>query len=76
MDDFYDGVIDKLITLLEQDPDAKPISDDLPALVRTLAAVTSMTLAHDSTFVGRGEDPARAVQIVEKLWLSALWGDQ
>jgi AcrR family transcriptional regulator len=76
MDDFYDGVIDKLITLLEQDPDAKPISDDLPALVRTLAAVTSMTLAHDSTFVGRGEDPARAVQIVEKLWLSAFWGDQ
>jgi AcrR family transcriptional regulator len=75
MDDFYDGVIDKLITLLEQDPDAKPISDDLPALVRTLAAVTTMTLMHDSTFVGRGEDHARAIEIVERLWLSAFWGN-
>jgi phosphate uptake regulator len=74
MDDFYDGIIDKLITLLEQDSEARPISDDLPALVRTLAAVTTMTLTHDSTFVGRGEDPARAVDIVERLWLNALWG--
>src|ERR1700741_531670 len=64
MDDFYDGIIDKLITLLEQDADARPISDDLPALVRTLAAVTTMTLTHDSTFIGRGQDPARAVDIV------------
>jgi AcrR family transcriptional regulator len=76
MDDFYDGIIDKLITLLEQDSDARPISDDLPALVRTLAAVTSFTLTQDSAFVGRGEDPARAVEIVERLWLSAFWGDR
>ena len=75
MDDFYDGIIDKLIALLEQDADARPISDDLPALVRTLAAVTSFTLTHDSAFVGRGEDPARAIDIVEKLWLTAFWGD-
>jgi AcrR family transcriptional regulator len=74
MDDFYDSVIDKLIALLEHDSDARPVSDDLPALVRTLAAVTTMTLTHDSTFVGRGEDPARAVDIVERLWLCAIWG--
>jgi hypothetical protein len=74
MDDFYDSVIDKLITLLEQDPDARPISDDLPALVRTLAATTAMTLTHDSAFVGRGQDPARAVETVKRLWLSAFWG--
>src|SRR5436309_9848750 len=42
MDDFYDSVIEKLIALLEQDPDARPISDDVPALVRTMAAVTTM----------------------------------
>src|SRR6201991_2738978 len=75
MDDFYDSVMDKIVTLLEQDADARPISDDLPALVRTLAAVTTMTLMHDSTFVGRGEDPARAIDIVERLWLKAIWGD-
>src|SRR6476659_482736 len=74
MDDFYDGIIDKLIALLEQDAETRPIYDDLPALVRTMAAVTTMTLTQDSTFVGRGEDPARAVDIVERLWLNALWG--
>jgi AcrR family transcriptional regulator len=74
MDDFYDGIIDKLIALLEQDADARPISDDMPALVRTLAAVTSFTLMQDSAFIGRGEDPARAIEIVERLWLSAFWG--
>jgi AcrR family transcriptional regulator len=76
MDDFYDSVIEKLITLLEQDPDARPISDDVPALVRTMAAVTTMTLTHDSTFVGRGADPTRAIDVVERLWLSAFWGDR
>lgn len=76
MDDFYDSVMDKIVTLVEQDADARPISDDLPALVRTLTAVTTMTLTHDSTFVGRGEDPARAVEIVERLWLNGLWGGE
>ncbi|MCT7659126.1 TetR/AcrR family transcriptional regulator [Mycobacterium deserti] len=74
MDDFYDGIIDKLVALLEQDADARPISDDLPALVRTLAATTTMTLTHDSAFVGRGIDPGRAVDALERLWVSAIWG--
>ncbi|MCV7300562.1 TetR/AcrR family transcriptional regulator [Mycobacterium barrassiae] len=73
MDDFYDGIIEKLIMLLEQDAELQPISDDLPALVRTMAAVTTMTLTHDSTFVGRDQEYARAVDIVEKLWLNAMW---
>src|ERR1700754_2648921 len=58
MDDFYDGIIDKLIALLEQDSEARPISGDVPALVRTVSAVTSFTLTEDSAFVGRGEDSA------------------
>ena len=74
MDDFADGIIDKIVGLVEQDADARPISDDLPALVRTLAATTTMTLSHDSAFVGRGQDPARAVEVVERLWLYGLWG--
>ncbi|BBY43442.1 TetR/AcrR family transcriptional regulator [Mycolicibacterium celeriflavum] len=74
MDDFYDGIIEKLITLLEQDADVQPISEDLPALVRTLAATTAMTLTHDSAFVGRGIDPNRAVDALERLWVAAFWG--
>lgn len=74
MDDFFDTVIAKIVTLVERDADARPISDDLPALVRSLAAVTSFTLTHDSAFVGRGDDVGRAVEIVERLWVSGLWG--
>jgi AcrR family transcriptional regulator len=74
MNDFEDGVIDKIVSLVRQDTGARPISDDLPALVRILTSVTAMTLSCDSAFVGRGEDPARAVDVVERLWLNALWG--
>ena len=74
MDDFQDTVIDKIVGLVKEDSGARPVSDDITALVRTLTAVTSMTLAHDSAFVGRNQDPAGAVEIVERLWLSALWG--
>ncbi len=74
MDDFQDTVIDKIVGLVKQDSGARPVSDDIQALVRTLTAVTSMTLAHDSAFVGRNENPAGAIEIVERLWLSGLWG--
>jgi len=74
MDDFQDTVIDKIVGLVKQDSGARPVSGDVTALVRTLTAVTSMTLAHDTAFVGRNQDPAGAVEIVERLWLSALWG--
>ncbi len=74
MDDFADGIIEKIVTLIEQDSEARPISDDLPALVRTLAAATTMTLTQDSSFVGRGIDPNRAVDALERLWVTGLWG--
>ena len=74
MNDFEDGVIEKIVGLVRQDSGARPITDDLPALVRTLVATTAMTLSHDSGFVGRGDEPARAVEVVERLWLYGLWG--
>jgi hypothetical protein len=45
-------------------------------LVRTLAATTTMTVTKDSAFVGRGTDPDRAVDAVERLWVSAIWGSE
>lgn len=74
MNDFEDAVIAKIVGLIDQDEGAQPISEDLPALVRMLVATTAMTLSHDPAFVGRGEDPGRAVDIMERLWLNALWG--
>ncbi|MDR3664739.1 MAG: TetR/AcrR family transcriptional regulator [Mycobacterium sp.] len=74
MADFEDGVIAKIVGLVRQDAGARPISDDLPALVRTLVSTTAFTLSHDSAFIGRDGDPQRALEIMERLWLSALWG--
>ena len=74
MDDFQDTVVDKIVGLVKDDSGARPVSGDVVALVRTLTAVTSMTLAHDTAFVGRNQDAAGAVEVVERLWFSALWG--
>ena len=74
MDDFQDTVVDKIVGLVSQDTGARPVSPDIRGLVRTLTAVTSMTLSHDSAFVGRDQDPARAVEIVQRLWQYGLWG--
>jgi AcrR family transcriptional regulator len=76
MNDVEDAVIAKIVGVVEQElkTGARPVSDDLQALVRTLTAVTAMTLSGDSAFVGRGDDPSRAVDVVERLWLTALWG--
>ena len=53
---------------------AEPISDDLEALVRTLCAATALTLSGESLFTGPERDLGRAVPVLEKLWLHALWG--
>ncbi|MDV3127052.1 TetR/AcrR family transcriptional regulator [Mycobacterium sp. 21AC1] len=74
MNDYEDAVIAKIVGVVEQDDGAQPISEDIPALVRTLTATTAMTLSHDSAFVGRGDDPLRAIDVLERLWLNALWG--
>ncbi|MGV0837317.1 TetR/AcrR family transcriptional regulator [Mycolicibacterium thermoresistibile] len=74
MGDLQAIVIDKIVGVIKQDAGASPITDDLHALVRTLVATTALTLTQDSAFVGRGTDIARAVDIVERLWLYSLWG--
>jgi len=74
MNDFEDAVIAKIVGVVQGDAGARPISDDIPALVRTLTATTAMTLSHDAAFVGRDDDPQRAMAILERMWLGALWG--
>jgi AcrR family transcriptional regulator len=74
MNDLEDVLIGKIVGVVEQDSGARPISTDVPALVRMLIATTAMTLSHDPAFVGRNTDPARALEVLEQLWLTALWG--
>jgi hypothetical protein len=70
-------VVEQIVKIVEDETKAgtaHPISDDVPTLVRTLAATTGATLSGDSSFVGTGRDVSRAVAVLERLWLYSLWG--
>jgi hypothetical protein len=53
---------------------ADPISDDIPALVRTLAGTTALMLGGEPILVGGEADVERRVRVLEQLWLNSLWG--
>jgi AcrR family transcriptional regulator len=77
LDQQVDTVIRQVIGVVEEEikaGTAHPISDDIPALVRTLAATTALMLSGDVTFLGPDADVQRGVRVLEQLWLNALWG--
>ncbi|MGC2655042.1 MAG: TetR/AcrR family transcriptional regulator [Mycobacterium sp.] len=77
LDQQVDTVIEQVIGVVEEEfkaGTAHPISDDIPALVRTLAATTALMLSGDVTFLGPDADVQRGVRVLEQLWLNALWG--
>jgi AcrR family transcriptional regulator len=77
LDQQVDTVIEQVIGVVEEEikaGTAHPISDDIPALVRTLAATTALMLSGDVTFLGPDTDVQRGVRVLEQLWLNALWG--
>ena len=77
LDGYNDAVIDQIVPIVEaeiRNGQAEPITSDVRGLVRTLSAATAMTLAGESMFVGPERDLDRAVEVLENLWLHALWG--
>jgi AcrR family transcriptional regulator len=77
LDGFHDKVIDQIVPIVEAEirgGTADPITEDVPGLVRTLAATTAFTLSGESAFIGPDRDLERAVRVLEQLWLHALWG--
>jgi AcrR family transcriptional regulator len=79
LDGFNDSVIDQIVPIVEAEiagGTADPITSDVRGLVRTLSAATALTLSGESLFLGPERDRDRAVQVLEKLWLHALWGGQ
>ncbi len=77
LDAQIDAVIDQIVGVVNDElaaGTANPISDDIPALVRTLGATTAYMLSGDSAFVGPGGDVGRGVRVLEALWQNALWG--
>ena len=77
LDQQVDSVIAQIIGVVDEEikaGTAHPISDDIPALVRTLAATTALMLSGDATFLGADRDVQRGIRVLEQLWLNALWG--
>lgn len=77
LDGFIDKTVGQIVPIVEaeiRNGTADPITDDIQGLVRTLAATTAFTLSSESPFIGPDRDLNRAVRILEKLWLHALWG--
>lgn len=70
-------VVDQIVKIVDAEKvagTAQPISDDVPALIQVLGATTVMLLSGDPTFLGADGDVARGVPVLERLWLSSLWG--
>lgn len=70
-------VIDQIVGVVRDEMaagTAHPISDDVPALVRTLCVSTALMLSGDTSFVGPDGDVRRGIRVLEALWLNALWG--
>jgi AcrR family transcriptional regulator len=77
LDAQIDAVINQIVGVVNDEiaaGTANPISDDIPPLVRTLAATTAYMLAGDSAFLGADGDVPRGVRVLEALWRTALWG--
>jgi AcrR family transcriptional regulator len=77
LDQQVDDVINQIIGVVQDElraGTARPISDDIPALVRMLAATTTQMLSGDTAFVGADGNLQRGVRVLEALWLNALWG--
>jgi len=77
LDGYNEAVIDQIVPIVEAEiaaGTAVPVVPDTRALVRALSAATVMTLSGESLFTGPERDIERAVAVLEKLWLHALWG--
>jgi hypothetical protein len=76
LDAQIDAVINQIVGVVNDEMvagTANPISDDIPALGRTLAATTGFMLSGDSAFLGADGYVQRGVRVLEALWRTALW---
>jgi hypothetical protein len=77
LDRYNDLVIDQIVPVVEAEISngtADPVTADVQGLVRILVSATAMTLSGETLFTGPERDLLRAVDVLEKLWLHALWG--
>ncbi|HSA39714.1 MAG TPA: TetR/AcrR family transcriptional regulator [Mycobacterium sp.] len=77
LDARMNDLTEQLTALVQAEVDAGtayPISDDVPALIRMLAATSWYVLFGDTAFLTADGDAERAQRALEQLWLHSLWG--
>ncbi|KAA1250962.1 TetR/AcrR family transcriptional regulator [Mycobacterium simiae] len=77
LDQQFEGVLRQIVGVVEAEVragTAHPISEDIPTLIRTLAGATALALTGDPLLVGNDGDLERRISVLERMWLSALWG--
>jgi AcrR family transcriptional regulator len=77
LDQQFEVVLREIVAVVEGElkaGTAKPISDDLPTLIRTLTGTTALVLGGEPTLVDPDADVERRVRVLEQLWLHSLWG--
>jgi AcrR family transcriptional regulator len=73
----FEVVLRQIVAIVEAEVKAgtaNPISDDIPALVRTLTGTTALVLGGEQILVDPDGDVERGVRVLERLWLNSLWG--
>lgn len=71
-----DSVISRLVAVLQDEiraGAARPISADIPMLVRTVVVTGSYILAGESGYVGADQSVGRALDALGKMCVSAFW---
>jgi AcrR family transcriptional regulator len=79
VDDHLDAVIAKIVATVEAEPTtetARPVSDDLPMLVRTLVVTPAFMLAGETAYLDADGDRRRCIRVLEEIWLAAVWPDR
>lgn len=69
----YRAVLD-LVQVEVQAGTARPISNDLSMLVRSLLATSALTLTGDPFMVGEEQDAERGQRLLVDLWVNSVWG--
>lgn len=75
----FQGVYRVVLGLIESEVaagTARPVSDDLPILVRNLLTMTALSLTGDPFVLGEERDVDRRVRVLVDMWVGAFWGGE
>lgn len=77
VEQLFQGVYRAVFELVEAEMEAgtaKPISDNIPMLVRTLLSLSALMLTGDPFVVGDVQEREPRLELLIQMWVNAFWG--